>query len=69
VDNSASIFRVEVFKVFSFCVYKESTGGNRRVGTGASSEPTRILGWEKCIAGHFKGPGLHQKNPPASDVP
>jgi hypothetical protein len=39
------------------------------VGTGASSGQTGIVDWESCTAGHFKGPGLQEKNPPATDFP
>jgi hypothetical protein len=50
VDNAASVFRVEVCKMVSFCVYKDSCFKNqqkgRRVGTGASSRPTGIVDWE-----------------------
>jgi hypothetical protein len=39
------------------------------LGTGALSGPTGIVDWESCTAGHFKGHGLQEKNPPATDFP
>jgi hypothetical protein len=63
--RAASIFRVEVCMLVSFCVYITLCFRKRkgdRVGIGASPRPVGTVDRERCADGPLKGPGMHRKS-------